>query len=765
MNVFGQMIKARLENIAGAVASVKKGFIYFSTDTDRPIVDDGTDVSEIAMRKHLATIFDEDQLHRITKADTKENLDALTRSLGKLYYATDDEKLYFDNGTDLVLAGSGSGVGGINYIKTFDFQSTNGWATYKDAVLDASEDGIGGTAAALSIAASTDASYRLRGGKSLVVAKADTLNGQGEGFSTDIKIDPADKGSLQLIEFDKNTTDLNYDSGDFIVEVYDITNGAKLNVSNSKIPAGKGKHFATFQASPTSVDFRIIIHCATDKTSPITISFDNFLCGPNVFNKVTPFGQVGQLVEWPADKAPDGPLLYCDGSEVSRTVYADLFELIGETYGAGDGATTFNVPDYRGYFRRAMDDSAGVDPDSGVRTDRGDGVGGDAVGTKQDMMYQSHTHQLWSNNGAAGDARGIGNSSASYGVSGVLNGSGGQGYFLKDRANTGTQLISNAGGGETRPKNINVKIYIVYESLYKASRYIENINGDVGRIESFAGDLIPNGTLYTDGSWVQKQDYRELYDVVGDKWLNGESPRADEFRLPDLRDMFIRGDHASRDVGTYQEDDFKSHRHLQFGNQGAYNSYSGGQTGQASEPAENQWTDYTGGTETRPKNFAVKYVIRFRSTGAHTLFENETVAARYTGSGQSIPNSTPTDIIYDNKKLDTHNSYNPISGEYEIPHNGIYSASASILYTDTNGEFNGSNEQISLSLYINGAEDFQRARRPSGAEHYASIDLTNVIFEASKGDKIKIVGKQTSGISLNMIANHAYNSFSISRIK
>ena len=37
--------------------------------------------------------------------------------------------------------------------------------------------------------------------------------------------------------------------------------------------------------------------------------------------------------------------LFCDGSEISRTTYADLFNTIGTTFGAGDGSTTFNLPD------------------------------------------------------------------------------------------------------------------------------------------------------------------------------------------------------------------------------------------------------------------------------------------------------------------------------------------------------------------------------------------------------------------------------------
>ena len=45
--------------------------------------------------------------------------------------------------------------------------------------------------------------------------------------------------------------------------------------------------------------------------------------------------------------APDGYLL-CNGSAVSRTTYADLFAVVAETYGVGDGSTTFNVPNLIG---------------------------------------------------------------------------------------------------------------------------------------------------------------------------------------------------------------------------------------------------------------------------------------------------------------------------------------------------------------------------------------------------------------------------------
>jgi len=53
--------------------------------------------------------------------------------------------------------------------------------------------------------------------------------------------------------------------------------------------------------------------------------------------------------------------LKCNGAAVSRTTYADLFAIVGTAHGAGDGSSTFNVPDLRGEFVRGWDDSRGVD--------------------------------------------------------------------------------------------------------------------------------------------------------------------------------------------------------------------------------------------------------------------------------------------------------------------------------------------------------------------------------------------------------------------
>ena len=58
---------------------------------------------------------------------------------------------------------------------------------------------------------------------------------------------------------------------------------------------------------------------------------------------------VGTVLAYAGSTAPD-EWLVCDGSAVSRTTYADLFDVIGTTYGAGNGSTTFNLPDLSDKF-------------------------------------------------------------------------------------------------------------------------------------------------------------------------------------------------------------------------------------------------------------------------------------------------------------------------------------------------------------------------------------------------------------------------------
>ncbi|QKN87915.1 putative tail fiber protein [Acinetobacter phage vB_AbaP_Alexa] len=70
-------------------------------------------------------------------------------------------------------------------------------------------------------------------------------------------------------------------------------------------------------------------------------------------------GMTGTVLDFAGTTAPDGWLL-CFGQAVSRTTYANLFAAIGTTYGAGDGSTTFNLPDCRGRATAGKDNMGGT---------------------------------------------------------------------------------------------------------------------------------------------------------------------------------------------------------------------------------------------------------------------------------------------------------------------------------------------------------------------------------------------------------------------
>jgi hypothetical protein len=68
----------------------------------------------------------------------------------------------------------------------------------------------------------------------------------------------------------------------------------------------------------------------------------------------------GAIMTFAMSAAPTG-WLYCNGQQVSRVTYAALFSAIGTTYGAGNGSSTFNLPDLRGEFIRGWDNGRGID--------------------------------------------------------------------------------------------------------------------------------------------------------------------------------------------------------------------------------------------------------------------------------------------------------------------------------------------------------------------------------------------------------------------
>jgi microcystin-dependent protein len=81
------------------------------------------------------------------------------------------------------------------------------------------------------------------------------------------------------------------------------------------------------------------------KTTGVTLS-TGWLDVPTASGATTAV-PTGTIQSYGGTAAPSGWLI-CDGSAIARTTYSVLFAVIGTTYGAGDGSTTFNLPDLRG---------------------------------------------------------------------------------------------------------------------------------------------------------------------------------------------------------------------------------------------------------------------------------------------------------------------------------------------------------------------------------------------------------------------------------
>lgn len=157
----------------------------------------------------------------------------------------------------------------------------------------------------------------------------------------------------------------------------------------------------------------------------------------------------GAIFDFGGNSAPTGYLL-CDGSAVSRTTYSALFTAIGVLWGAGDGSTTFNLPDIQGRVTVGL---AGASGHADVKTVAGnDGV---AIGSRRPKHRSSvsdpgHTHLL--SHSIAGSSGAVGtNTNSSPDQGGVIS-----------TATTGITV-----GPQTGSEPVDVVPYVVTPKIIK----------------------------------------------------------------------------------------------------------------------------------------------------------------------------------------------------------------------------------------------------------------------------------------------------------
>lgn len=174
---------------------------------------------------------------------------------------------------------------------------------------------------------------------------------------------------------------------------------------------------------------------STDVNSNLNLGGSLFM-QPGMAFSFIPIGTINTSV---VATVPTG-FLYCDGSAVSRSIYVGLFLAIGTTYGAGDGSTTFNLPNFKSCYLRGSGSQniGGIDYSSG------------SVGTaQQDQMLQTTVYST--NEGFRDCAAGSRECVARFRITG-------------DPTDTGTGILAQfqRQGSEVRVVNHAVYYYIKF---------------------------------------------------------------------------------------------------------------------------------------------------------------------------------------------------------------------------------------------------------------------------------------------------------------
>jgi hypothetical protein len=560
----------------------------------------GTDTSQTVTNKlHQDSIFDggtASTARRINlPKDTYANLSALPRSEGAVYYATDQDLVYYDDGSNLFPIGSGGSDGGLNLlVNPLDGWVASGAGVAVGVTTTASDlplPGIGASGIKIDFVSGSDYARRrfqtVDAVLSTVLAISwyqKTLNSYADG-----------QAKLELY-VNSDTTPGSYTGSYTEVSLLsDVSGDTLIPAVTRKLPLGTPYNF-TSDGTLKNYELRIV---RVSGTGSIVIQRPSV--GMPAVQQVPTIGkwepcvfthnwganatvtarrrQVGQNMEYDLNLTLSGAPSTAD---LLLTLPSD--DVMDTSILSGSAAYVTVLGSARIYDSGAMTYAGNVvySTSTIVR------IGAESGGANLGIVNQAYPF--------------------TFGASDSINTK-----FSVPLTRLATSASLNALSQNT-------------QSPIKA-----------GTIMPFAGAVAPTGWLLGDGSVYLKTQYPQLYASIGDTWatctnpLTGSAysaPASDSFRVPDLRGVFLRGEGTFSDgIGTdttlagYQADQIQGHYHstpIQFSSvndAGSNFPLLNQGTAEISGSVTGPITDGTNGTprtgkETRPRNVGVKYIIK-----------------------------------------------------------------------------------------------------------------------------------------------------------
>ena len=203
-------------------------------------------------------------------------------------------------------------------------------------------------------------------------------------------------------------------------------------------------------SAPTSADVAFKLPNA-DGTSGQVLKTD----GSGVLSFSTVQGVPSGAVFCIAVATVPSDYLECNGAAVSRTTYAALFAVVGTAYGAGNGSSTFNLPDLRGEFIRGFDNGKGTDSGRSIASSQTSQMmqHTHAVSASSSVSDPGHAHTFSSNNSDSGDGNTLNDRTDNSNTRTMTSSSSATNISV-------STTIANDGGTENRPRNIAM-MYVI----------------------------------------------------------------------------------------------------------------------------------------------------------------------------------------------------------------------------------------------------------------------------------------------------------------